>query len=222
MNGWTEVVVDGAVDDRTVAFWTALLDPGSLRWAGGAGRPRLRPHFEVDDVAAATERLAGLGAAVVLGSSGRSTLDSPGGLRFDLLPQHPHPARPAPTGPTGTRTRLVQVCIDSPAALHDREVEFWRAATGWRFSPSDGRPFAGKLYPAPGSPVQLLLQRLGDDDAGTSVRAHLDLGCDNREQTAVDLVAAGAERVYDGGGWIALRDPAGMLFCTTGNSPDAP
>jgi hypothetical protein len=28
--------------------------------------------------------------------------------------------------------------------------------------------------------------------------------------------------MWDGSGWITLRDPAGLLFCTTENSPDAP
>ena len=32
----------------------------------------------------------------------------------------------------GARSRLVQISIDSPAARHDHEVDFWKAATGWR------------------------------------------------------------------------------------------
>ncbi len=112
--------------------------------------------------------------------------------------------------------------IDAPAALHDREVEFWRAATGWRFESGDSPEFAGKLYPEPGSSIQFLLQRLDPDDPAPTVRAHIDLGCDDREAEAQRLVALGAERLWDGDGWITLRDPAGLLFCATGNSPDAP
>ena len=32
----------------------------------------------------------------------------------------------------------------------------------------------------------------------------------------------GAERLGPGRGWIVLRDPVGMVFCVTGNSPDDP
>ena len=70
--------------------------------------------------------------------------------------------------------------------------------------------------------MQLLLHRLGDDDGGTTVRAHLDLGTDDLELETQRLTDAGATRLWDGRGWITLRDPAGMLFCVTGNSPDAP
>jgi hypothetical protein len=118
----------------------------------------------------------------------------------------------------------VQVCIDSPALAHDREVAFWRAATGWRWvaSPEESEEFAGKLYPNPGSPIQLLLQRLQRDDPGARVRAHLDLGCEDREAEAARLATLGASRLWDGSGWITLRDPSGLLFCVTGNPPDDP
>ena len=101
-------------------------------------------------------------------------------------------------------------------------MSFWRAATGWRWAPSSAPEFAGKLYPAAGSPVQLLLQQLGDDDEASTVRAHLDLGCDDREAEADRLVGLGATRLWAGDGWITLRDPAGMVLCVTGNSPSDP
>ena len=86
------------------------------------------------------------------------------------------------------RSRLVQICIDSPPNLHDQEVAFWRAATGWRWREGDGDEFAGKLYPPTGSSVQLLFQRLGSDDPATAVRAHIDLGADDIEAEAARLV----------------------------------
>jgi Glyoxalase-like domain len=86
----------------------------------------------------------------------------------------------------------------------------------------DSDEFAGKLYPPAGSSVQLLFQRLGEDDSATTVRAHIDLGTDDIEADAQRLVQFGAELVRPGRGWIVLRDPTGMVFCTTGNPSDAP
>jgi len=117
----------------------------------------------------------------------------------------------------------VQICIDSPADLHDQEVDFWRQTTGWRWRPGDRDEFAGKLYPLTGSSAQILLQRLGADDPAGAVRAHIDLGTDDVEAEAARLVGLGAERLGPGRGrWIVLRDPVGMVFCVTGNSPDDP
>ena len=96
---------------------------------------------------------------------------------------------------TGHRSRLVQICIDSPPAVHDQEVAFWRAATGWRWREGSHDEFAGKLYPPTGSSVQLLFQRLGSDDPATAVRAHIDLGADDVEAEATRLVELGAERL---------------------------
>ena len=186
------------------------------------GDPRVHTDLEVDDPESTEQRLVDLGASPVRATRTWRTLTSPGGLPFCLVRTADHDQRPAPIGEPGARSRLVQISIDAPAALHDREVEFWRAATGWRFVSGDSPEFAGKLYPEPGSSIQFLLQRLDPDDPGVEVRAHIDLGCDDREAEAHRLVALGAERLWDGDGWITLRDPAGLLFCATGNSPDAP
>jgi hypothetical protein len=76
----------------------------------------------------------------------------------------------------------------------------------------------GKWHDDAGSPLQLLFQRL-DEDAGP-VRAHLDLGTDDREAEVRRLVALGATDVAPGRGWQVLRDPLGQLFCATENSPE--
>jgi hypothetical protein len=131
------------------------------------------------------------------------------------MPTHLHSASPS-------TARLVQICIDSPPILHDQEVAFWQQATGWRWRPGNSDEFAGKLYPPTGSSAQLLLQRLGSDDPTTGVRAHIDLGADDVEAEAARLVGLGAKRLGPGRGWIVLRDPVGMAFCVTGNSPDDP
>jgi hypothetical protein len=80
--------------------------------------------------------------------------------------------------------------------------------------------FLGKLHPDGASPVQLLLQRLGESDSGTRTRAHLDLGTDDIEATVHRLVDLGATRGPTGSGWVVLTDPVGMVFCVTGNPPD--
>jgi hypothetical protein len=111
----------------------------------------------------------------------------------------------------------VQVCIDSPSDRHEDEVAFWRDATRWRWVPGGSAEFAGKLYPS-GGPVQLLLQQLGEESGPT--RAHIDLGTDDIAAETLRAVSLGAERLWPGDGWSALRDPAGLVFCVTGNPPD--
>ena len=64
----------------------------------------------------------------------------------------------------------------------------------------------------------MLFQRL-DEEQGP-VRAHLDLGTDDLAAEAVRLVSLGAARLTPGRGWVALRDPVGLAFCATENSPE--
>jgi len=245
MMGWGHVSIDLPVDGDLgpARFWAAALGwPLGEPWSEWpefssftpergesyvhrqlvSGDPRVHVDLEVDDPEATEQRLLELGASAVRATRTWRTLTSPGGLPFCLVRAADHDLRPPPIGGPGLRSRLVQISIDSPAAHHDHEVDFWRRATDWRFQPGDSPEFAGKLYPEPGSSIQFLLQRLDPDDPGTEVRAHIDLGCDDREAEAHRLVALGAERLWDGDGWITLRDPAGLLFCATGNSPDGP
>jgi hypothetical protein len=112
---------------------------------------------------------------------------------------------------------MVQVCIDSPAALHDDEVVFWRTLLHGRWVSSDAQEFAGKWHDDAGSPVQLLFQRL--EEPHGSVRAHLDLGTDDRLAEVRRLLALGARDVAPGRGWHVLHDMAGLAFCVTDNSP---
>jgi hypothetical protein len=52
------------------------------------------------------------------------------------------------------------------------------------------------------------------------VRAHLDLGTDDRRAEVTRLVALGALAGPTGGGWQVLTDPVGMEFCVTDNPPN--
>jgi Glyoxalase-like domain len=238
---WIHAMIDVPPDLADVSgdFWSHALGwPLGRPWTGhpefrsfepaggdayvhqqvGDHRPRLHLDIEVVDTAVEARRLAGLGAEVGPAFPDWQPMSSPGGLPFCLTRGWPRD-RPDPLAwPGGHRTRLAQVAIDSPRDRHQTEVAFWRAATGWRWTPGDADEFAGKLDGRPGTPIRLLLQRLDSDAPAT--RAHIDLGTDDIEADAVRLEGFGAERLHPGGGWITLRDPAGMIFCTTGNSPD--
>jgi hypothetical protein len=240
---WLHVFLDVRADVAQLSadFWSATLgwqlgdpwrrhrefrsfeppdgDPYVHQQVGDHG-PRIHFDLEVSDEAE-VQRLVGLGASLAGEPREWWPMISPGGLPFCLVRRREH-VRPAPLTWDGHRSRLVQICVDSPARLHDQEVAFWRSALTWRWAVSSGDEFAGKLYPPSGSSVQLLFQRLGNDDPGTAVRAHIDLGTDDIEADAQRLTQLGAERVGTGRGWIVLRDPVGMVFCTTGNSPDTP
>ena len=182
--------------------------------------PRIHFDLEVPDEAE-VERVVALGASLAGEPQEWLPMISPGGLPFCLIRRR-NRARPPALSWDGHRSRLVQICIDSPAGLHDHEVAFWRSALSWRWAASESDEFAGKLYPPSRSSVQLLFQRLGEDDQGTAVRAHIDLGTDDIEADAQRLLQLGAAHVEPGRGGIVLRDPTGVVFCTTGNSPDAP
>jgi hypothetical protein len=240
---WLHVFIDIRADvaEASATFWsTALGWELGEHWPGhpefrsfepptgdayihqqvGDHGPRIHFDLEIADEAE-MQQLVELGATLVGEGAGWYPMASPGGLPFCLVQGRDH-IRPLPVQWDGHRSRLVQVCVDSPAQLHEQEVAFWRSALDWRWAPSSGDPFIGKLYPPPGSSVQLLFQRLGEDDPGTAVRAHIDLGTDDCEADAQRLIQRGATFVGPGDGWIVLRDPTGMVFCTTGNSPEAP
>ena len=113
---------------------------------------------------------------------------------------------------------LVQVCIDSPRAVHDGEVAFWRTLLPGRWVSSPAREFAGKWHDDAGSPLQLLFQQLGETDG--PVRAHLDLGTDDLPVDVRRLVSLGADDIGPGRGWHVLQDVTGLAFCVTENSPE--
>ena len=240
---WLHVFIDVAPDvpEDSARFWSAVLGwPVGEQWPGhpefrsftppagdsyihqqiGDHGPRIHFDLEVPDRGTA-DRLVQLGAVITGSGDGWCPMRSPGGLTFCLIDRADH-ARPPAQRFAQHRTRMVQICIDSPPKLHDQEVAFWQQATGWRWREGTSHEFAGKLYPPTGSSAQLLLQRLGSDDPTSAVRAHIDLGTDDVEAEAERLVGLGAERLGPGRGWIVLRDPVGMVFCVTGNSPDDP
>jgi Glyoxalase-like domain len=182
------------------------------------GPPRVHLDLETDDVPGTVERAVARGAVEVARHDRWHTLRSPGGLPFCLLAASEHTLPEPLTWPDGHRSRMVQVSIDSPAALHEAEVAFWHGLLPGRWAESDSDEFAGRAH-EDGSPLQLLLQRLEEQDG--VVRAHLDHASDDRAAEVRRLLDLGAEDVGAGRGWHVLRDPSGMAFCVTDNSPES-
>ena len=105
-------------------------------------------------------------------------------------------------------SRLSNVVIDVPPADHDRELAFWRSASGLALTAIDRYPeyHASELR---GQDVGLLIQRL-DDGQG---RVHVDIHTDDQAAELARLERLGAVRVGHVKDWWVLRDPAGLLFC---------
>jgi hypothetical protein len=240
---WLHTVIDvpESLHPSAARFWSQVLGwPLGSPWEGHpelssfeppAGEPYVhlqridglpRVHLDVEaDDPPATISAAVAGGAVLLRTTPRwVSLRSPGGLPFCVLTGRRWDA-PEPTAwPDGHRSRLVQVCIDSPAARHEDEVTFWRALLPGRWVDARSKEFAGKWHDDEGSPLQLLFQRL--DERHGDVRAHLDLGTDALPAEVGRLLALGARDSGAGhGGWHVLRDPSGLPFCVTENEPDA-
>jgi len=104
--------------------------------------------------------------------------------------------------------------VDVPDSDHDRELEFWRAATGQPFPVVDGHPayHGARMH---GQEFWMLVQRIGGGPAGV----HLDFHTDDLEAEVARLEAAGARRIKMVEDWWIMADPAGLPFCVV---PDPP
>lgn len=184
------------------------------------GPPRVHLDLDVTEpLPVARDRAVALGARVLDELDDVVVCASPGGLVFCLTRWHPDETG---TGQVreGAESLVDQVCLDIPSARYDAEVGFWRGLTGWtlRDDPADVPDEFEHLDPPRGLPVQLLLQRLDDEDG--SVRAHLDLCATDPPAEVERHLRLGAEHVDRGRGWTVLRDPAGALYCVTDRHPD--
>ena len=180
-------------------------------------RPRIHLDLSVDDLGAAVDDAVGLGAGVVDRPYDDVTImSSPGGFVFCLVPGQAG-ERPAPGSWPGRTSYVDQVCLDIPPSRYDDELAFWAAVTGWRRrDPAPGSEF-GRLTPGPEQPLQLLLQRL--DDEQNTVTAHLDWSASDHEAELAAHESAGAEVMARFEGWTVLRDPAGLTYCVTRRRP---
>jgi hypothetical protein len=237
---WLHAVLDAptGVQDRLGVYWEQALGwPLADPWPGHpelrsfeppTGQPYVhlqriegptRVHLDLESTvpADAVGRARSLGATLVSTRHEWTTLTSPGGLPFCVLrARRRRPPEPV-LWPQGHHSRLVQLCLDSPTERHDSEVAFWRDLLPGRWVKSSSPEFTCKWHDDAGSPLQLLFQRL--EEPTGSVRAHLDLGTDDVNTESQRLLDLGATEVGPGRGWQTLRDPAGLLFCVTDNSP---
>jgi hypothetical protein len=238
MHAFVDVPIERVEAAR--AFWSAVAGwPPGDAWSGHpefvslvppSGAPYLhlqtiagppRVHLDlVGDVDRDTERLEELGAEREHRGERWQVMSSPAGLPFCVCAESwPHGRPGATAHPDGHRSRLVQLCVDVPPDRYDTEVSFWQAATGWAEEPVRAPEFRRLVHRAE-SPLQLLVQRLGDDDGDTRARAHLDLGSDDVAAEVSRMESLGARVLRHGDGFVALEDAVGLPFCVTGNDPD--
>jgi hypothetical protein len=183
----------------------------------GDGVPRLHLDVHIEDPHATADEVVAHGATAVADEGDFLTLTSPGGLTFCLV-SHPARTRPRPRERAdGTLSCVDQVCLDISPSRFDEELDFWHRLTGWqRREPAPGSEF-GRLTPPGDLPLQLLVQRL--DDEQDAVTAHLDWVATDHEAELAAHVAAGAQLLSRHEEWTVLRDPVGMVYCVTMRTP---
>ncbi|MFI2472139.1 VOC family protein [Nocardia xishanensis] len=204
-------------------FLTLLPDPALFAAAGVKmqsvqGLSGVHLDFDVDDIASAVRTALDLNAELVANHPDYAVLRSPSGQIFCFTPSGRAKGRPAPAfrAPDGTLTRLDQVCLDIGAADHEVETRFWADLTGWRHTPGRLAEFS-RLRAEETLPVQLLLQRLGEDRPAS---AHIDLASSDIEATAAWHQSLGARLVQRYEHWIVMTDPADAVYCITGRDPN--
>jgi hypothetical protein len=177
------------------------------------GRAGVHLDLHVDEpLADAAAEATGLGAAVVRELDDVVVCSSPGGLAFCLCPMEGAPRGPERVG----ASVLDQVCLDIPNSRYAAEVAFWARLTGWPERRGSRSEFVN-LERAPGLPLQLLLQRLGDEEG--EVTAHLDFACANRDALALEHIHRGAALLDRREGWTVMEAPGGRRYCLTTRAP---
>jgi len=112
--------------------------------------------------------------------------------------------------------RPAEVTVDSldPFALAD----WWRERLGWRDVYRTAERAHAIIEAVDGSGWKLCFVQVPDPTPGKN-RLHLDFWCEDREEAARELVAAGARVVRRDGmddyGWVVLADPEGNVFCVS-------
>lgn len=186
------------------------------------GPARIHLDLRSPEPQADVARAVDLGATVVAVGDGHTVLRSPGGLVWCVVTEPAGVVPPAIAWPGGHRSRLAQVCLDAPAGSFEAEVAFWSALTEWPVEGfpevTDGSEVVALRARAPG-PLRMIVQRLGADDGGDSVRAHVEWWTDDVAAEVARHLDAGARHVADHAYWTVLRDVAGLPYCVIGRDP---
>jgi hypothetical protein len=172
----------------------------------------LHLDLHTGDVRALAARAEELGASASYLDEGYVVCGSPGGMTFCVVP-HAASRVASPGVWPGGRSMVDQVCLDIPPSRWDDECDFWAALTGWELVDHDPDDEFRRLRRPDGFALQVLLQRL--DDEQSVVVGHLDLGCDDYLAEAERHLALGATEVRRTPHWVTLRDPSGRLYCAT-------
>lgn len=180
------------------------------------GPPGVHLDLAVDDIPAGTERATRLGAHLVA-HPGHSVLETPGGVRFCLVPFSGQSTRASVIEQPAIHA-VDQLSLDVPAEVFDTDVAFWAKFTGWTPNPPVLEEFRSFAQPS-SLAIRLLVQRLGAPDT-IGPRAHLDLSCGDRVAAVAEwhrrLGATVAQRRSH---WTVMTDPSGMPYCLTGRHP---
>ena len=159
------------------------------------------------------DRSKDLGASAALAYGDVQVMRSPGGLLFchTLADERRRFAR------ADADRVLDQVCLDIPAPLWAREVEFWHSMTGRQLEAGLRPEFAFLGDPDAHGGLRILLQRL--DSSEGPVRAHPDFAVASRPQETARQASLGAEVVKVMDRWTVMRAPDRHVYCITDRDP---
>jgi hypothetical protein len=143
----------------------------------------------------------------------------PFGITMVFEDDAPPPAIPPPASFPGVRrSRVYQVCLDRPRSRFDEDARWWADEVGGRLEVLERRPeFTWIRHPAGPQPLELLMQRLDEEDGPGS--AHFDVGTSDRPAEVRRHLALGATLVAEEEFWTVLTDPAGFRYCVTDRDP---
>jgi hypothetical protein len=242
--GWVTAFLDTTQEhaERTEAFWSAVTGYQVSARRGERGEfasllpADSDPHLKVQTVAESTPgglhldlhagdmpalaaRAEMLGATAGSLDAGYVVCTSPGGMTFCVV-DHPAARAAPPASWPGGRSMVDQFCLDIPPSTWEEECRFWADLTGWDLVDQNPADEFRRLRRPPGLAIQLLLQRL--DDEQPVVTGHLDLGSDDYLAETDRHLALGAAEVRRTPDWVTLRDPSGRLYCVTRHPVDRP
>jgi hypothetical protein len=179
----------------------------------------LHVDLHTEDLGAMAARAEALRAGAAYLDAGYVVCESPGGMRFCVV-DHPGFRAATPATWPGGRSMVDQVCLDIPPSRWEAECRFWSDLTGWELVDQNPADEFRRLRRPDGLAIQLLLQRL--DEEQPVVVGHLDLGSDDYLAEAGRHLELGATEVRRTPHWVTLRDPSGRLYCVTRHSVDEP